>query len=131
MQDKTTVEQAMALIRDGGVITTIGPVQSCIPEMQHAVPEIRLLEEEACKKTGRKVNAIVNQNGFRVAEILCEDYMKSVVYLLKRDSVTTAHFMNSAFMHLKMREVLSSRSLRPHIFETSGEARVALEGSGA
>lgn len=93
------------------------------------VEDLTRVLEDACQKTGRKVKSIVNQNGFRVAEDLYEDYMKSVVYLLKRYSITTAHFSTSGFMRLKMREALSSRSLRPHIFETSEEARMALEGS--
>ena len=43
----TTVEQAMALIRDGDVVTTTGFVQSCIPEMLHAALEKRFLDEGA------------------------------------------------------------------------------------
>ncbi|QAX30613.1 acyl CoA:acetate/3-ketoacid CoA transferase [Leisingera sp. NJS204] len=48
MKDKTTTtEQAMALIRDGDVVTTTGFVQSCIPEMLHAALEKRFIEEGA------------------------------------------------------------------------------------
>lgn len=43
----TTVEQAMALIRDEDVVTTTGFVQSCIPEMLHAALEKRFLDEGA------------------------------------------------------------------------------------
>lgn len=46
MKDKIiAVEQAIALIRDGDVLTTTGFVQSCIPEMLHAALEKRFLEE--------------------------------------------------------------------------------------
>lgn len=46
MKDKTTTtEQAMALIRDGDVVTTTGFVQSCIPEMLHAALEKRFVEQ--------------------------------------------------------------------------------------
>ncbi|WP_323781490.1 acyl CoA:acetate/3-ketoacid CoA transferase [Leisingera sp.] len=48
MKDKTTTtEQAMALIRDGDVVTTTGFVQSCIPEMLHAALEKRFVNEGA------------------------------------------------------------------------------------
>ena len=48
MKDKTTTtEQAMALIRDGDVVTTTGFVQSCIPEMLHAALEKRFVEQGA------------------------------------------------------------------------------------
>ncbi|MEX0301437.1 MAG: CoA-transferase, partial [Leisingera sp.] len=48
MKDKTTTtEQAMALIRDGDVVTTTGFVQSCIPELLHAALEKRFLEQGA------------------------------------------------------------------------------------
>ena len=45
MRDKIiTADEAMALIRDGDVVTTTGFVQSCIPEMLHAALEKRFLE---------------------------------------------------------------------------------------
>ena len=45
MKDKViTAEQAIALIRDGDVLTTTGFVQSCIPEMLHAALESRYIE---------------------------------------------------------------------------------------
>lgn len=48
VKDKTTTaEQAMALIRDGDVVTTTGFVQSCIPEMLHAALEKRFLDQGA------------------------------------------------------------------------------------
>lgn len=45
----TKAEEAMALIRDGDVITTTGFVQSCIPEMLHAALEKRFVDEGSPK----------------------------------------------------------------------------------
>ena len=46
----TTLEQAIALIRDNDVVTTTGFVQSCIPEALHTGLEQRFVE------TGRRSN---------------------------------------------------------------------------
>ena len=84
---------------------------------------------EACKKTGKKVNSVVNQNHFRIAEDLYDDYTKSIEDVLAKYSITTARYTTSAFMRLKMQTSLFERGVRPHIFESSDEARRAVQNA--
>ena len=46
----TTLEQAIALIRDNDVVTTSGFVQSCIPEALHMGLEQRFVERQVIER---------------------------------------------------------------------------------
>lgn len=82
---------------------------------------------EACEKTEGKVNSVVNQNHFRIAEDLYDDYAASIEDVLEQHSITTARYTTSAFMRLKMRTSLFERGVQPHIFESSEEAQRAIQ----
>ena len=84
---------------------------------------------EACKKAGRRVNAVVNHDGFRMAEDLYDDYAEMIQYMMKHYYTTTARYSTSSFMRLKMQEALKRRGLQPHIFESADEAHAIVEAS--
>ncbi|WGI22513.1 malonate decarboxylase subunit alpha [Amylibacter sp. IMCC11727] len=83
----------------------------------------------ACKKTGKRVNSVINQNHFRIAEDLYDDYTAAIEDVLTEYSITTARYTTSAFMRLKMQTSLFERGVRPHIFESSEEARRAVQNA--
>lgn len=85
--------------------------------------------QEAFAKSGRDVKMVMNQNGFRIAEDLQDDYAVSVGQTLEAHSASIAHYTTSAFMRLKMQGELASRGVQPHIFESGEEAHQAIWGS--
>lgn len=85
---------------------------------------------DACEQAGKRVNAIVNHDGCRIADDLYDDYAEMIDLMLKRYYASTSRYSTSAFMRMKMQESLSQRGLQPHIFETAEEARAALSSAG-
>jgi propionate CoA-transferase len=93
------------------------------------IADLQRVLVDACIKAGRRVNAVVNHDGCRIAEDLYEDYADMIQYMLKHYYKTTARYSTSTFMRLKMQEALSRRGLQPHIFESADEAHAAVEAA--
>ncbi|UWQ61850.1 malonate decarboxylase subunit alpha [Leisingera caerulea] len=93
------------------------------------VEDLDRVLRNAFAKSGRDVNIVMNQNGFRIAEDLQDGYAASVGKTLEKNSASVAHYTTSAFMRLKMQGELASRSVQPHIFESGEEAHQAIWGS--
>jgi propionate CoA-transferase len=93
------------------------------------VADLQKVLVNACVKAGRRVNAVVNHDGCRIAEDLYDDYADMIQYMLKHHYKTTARYSTSSFMRLKMGEALSKRGLQPHIFESVDEAHAAVEAA--
>lgn len=81
---------------------------------------------DACEKAGKRVNAVVNHDGSRIAEDLYDDYAAMIEYMMQHHYASTTRYTTSAFMRLKMQEALSKRGLAPHVFEKASEAHEAL-----
>jgi propionate CoA-transferase len=86
---------------------------------------------DACVKAGRRVNAVVNHDGCRIAEDLYDDYAEMIQYMMKHYYKSTARYSTSSFMRLKMKEALSRRGLMPHIFESADEAHAVVDAARA
>ncbi|CAN1721882.1 propionate CoA-transferase [Hyphomicrobium sp. 1Nfss2.1] len=95
------------------------------------VVDLQKVLVDACVKAGRRVNAVVNHDGFRMAEDLYDDYAEMIQYMMKHYYTTTARYSTSSFMRLKMQEALKRRGLQPHIFESADEAHAIVEASRA
>ena len=80
---------------------------------------------DACEKAGKRVNAVVNQDGFRIADDLRDEHSELLEFMMKRYYASMARYTTSAFMRLKMQEALSQRGLQPHIFEREDEAQAS------
>ena len=93
------------------------------------IDDLRKVLIAACEMAGRRVNAVVNHDGCRIAEDLYDDYADMIEYMLAHHYATTTRYTTSTFMRLKMKEALSKRGLAPHIFERAEEAHAALEGA--
>ena len=81
------------------------------------IDNLRKILVSACEKTGKRVNAVVNHDGFRIAEHLYDDYAEMIQYMLDHHYESTTRYATSAFLRLKMQEALSKRGISPHIFE--------------
>jgi propionate CoA-transferase len=93
------------------------------------IADLQKVLVDACIKAGRRVNAVVNHDGCRIAEDLYDDYADMIQYMMKHYYKTTARYSTSSFMRLKMQEALSRRGMQPHIFESADEAHAAVEAA--
>ncbi len=91
------------------------------------VNDIRAAVENTLKPIGQKVYAIVNYDNFRILPELVDEYIDMVKYLLEHYYTGATRYTTSTFLRLKLGEALQKRNLAPHIYESSEEARQALE----
>jgi propionate CoA-transferase len=82
-----------------------------------------------CKKVGKRVNAVVNFDGVRIAEPLYDDYVEMLQFMVEHYYATTTRYATSAFLRLKMQEALRKRGLSPHVFERKEDAHSFLEAA--
>ncbi|ODA68435.1 Acetate CoA-transferase YdiF [Methyloligella halotolerans] len=91
------------------------------------VDDLQKVLVEACEKAGKRVNAVVNHDGCRIADDLYDRYAGMIEHMMDHYYSSTTRYTTSAFMRMKMQEALSRRGLPPHIFERKEEAHAALE----
>ena len=84
---------------------------------------------DACIKAGRRVNAVVNHDGCRIAEDLYDYWAAMIEHMMTHHYDSTARYTTSTFMRLKMQEALSKRGLLPHIYERADEAHTAVRAA--
>ena len=80
-------------------------------------------------RQGRRVQAIVNYEGFEIDRDLEDRYAEMVRDRVERYYAGVTRFTTSAFMRAKLGEALARRKLAPHIFESEAEARASLAGA--
>ena len=95
------------------------------------IDDLRKVLIAACEAAGKRVNAVVNHDGFRIADDLYDDYAEMTDYLLKNHYKSSTRYTTSAFMRLKMQEALRRCGLQPHIYEKAEEALAAVPGEAA
>jgi propionate CoA-transferase len=78
--------------------------------------------ERRCKEIGRKVNVVVNYDGFQIEEAAMDAYAGVVEYMSKTYYGNITRFTTSAFLRDKLGKAIRERGLAPHIYETRGEA---------
>jgi propionate CoA-transferase len=71
---------------------------------------------------GRRVQAVVNYEGFVLDRELEDAYAEMVRECVERFYADVTRFTTSAFMRAKLGEALARRRLAPHIFESEQEA---------
>jgi len=91
------------------------------------IDDLRRVLVEACEKAGRRVNSVVNHDGFRISEAFYDDYAEMIEYLMEHHYATTTRYTTNAFLRLKMQEALKKRGLAPHVFERQEDAHAFLE----
>ena len=93
---------------------------------QQTIEEIRTAVEKMVGPFGRKVFTIVNYDNFTIAPDLIDTYTDMVKYLMNRYYLGVTRYTTSTFLRMKLGQALEKRHLAPHIYESSGEARKAL-----
>jgi propionate CoA-transferase len=93
------------------------------------VDDLQKVLVDACKKAGKRVNAVVNHDGCRIAEDLYDRYAEMIDFMLAHHYKTTTRYSTSAFMRMKMQEALAKRGLQPHIYERAEEAQAVLDAA--
>jgi propionate CoA-transferase len=95
------------------------------------IEDLKKVLVDACKSAGRRVNSVVNHDGFRLADDLYDEYANLIQYLTEHCYATTTRYTTSTFMRVKMQEALKKRGLKPHIYERPEEAHAILEQQAA
>jgi len=72
---------------------------------------------------GKRVNSIVNYDGFTIDDDAVADYMEAVRYVEQTYYIRVSRYTNSGFMRLKLGQELEKRRLSSRVFETGREAR--------
>jgi propionate CoA-transferase len=93
------------------------------------VADLQKVLVDACTATGRRVDAIVNQDACRIAEDLYDAYADMVAYMAKHHYARTARYATSFITRRKLQEALRRRGLDTHVFECAEEAYAALEAA--
>jgi len=75
----------------------------------------------------RRVNSIVNYDGFTIDDEAVGDYMDAVRYVEQTYYLKVSRYTNSGFMRLKLGQELEKRRLSSRVFETGREARRILD----
>lgn len=71
---------------------------------------------------GKRVNSIVNYEGFSVDDEAMDAYMDAVRYVEKKYYIKVSRFTNSGFLRLKLGKELEKRGVSARVFETRHEA---------
>jgi propionate CoA-transferase len=91
------------------------------------VERIRKAVASRCETIGRKVQVVVNYDGFRIDDSVVADYTAMVRDIVRKHYEQVSRYTTSAFMRLKLGDALAERELAPHIFETREEAQGFLQ----
>jgi len=86
------------------------------------IEDIRAAVERRCAKLGKKVDLIVNYDGFDIVEDLVGEYAAMVKDVTDRFYRRVTRYTTSAFMRMKLGDALSERGLAPHIYESGEKA---------
>ncbi|MEC9268004.1 MAG: acyl CoA:acetate/3-ketoacid CoA transferase [Pseudomonadota bacterium] len=92
------------------------------------VDAIRDAVARVCDPLGRKVRAVVNYDSFTLDETVADAYATMVSEVVDTYYSDVSRYTTSAFLRLKLGEMLSRRGLAPHIYESEAEARRGLGG---
>jgi propionate CoA-transferase len=88
--------------------------------------EVQTAVERRCLEIGKKVNAIVNYDGFEILEPAMDAYAEVVKHMSQHYYLNSTRYSTSAFLRNKLGAAIGERGLAPHIYETKGEAEAAL-----
>lgn len=88
--------------------------------------DVHAAVEAKCRAIGRKVNVIVNYDGFEIMEPALDAYTQVVQSLSNQYYLGTVRYSTSAFLRDKLGAAIQARGLAPHIYETRSEAEAAI-----
>ena len=91
------------------------------------IQEVKKAVEKILAPLGKKVYTIVNYDNFTILPDLVEQYTETVKYLVNKYYTGVTRYTTSTFLRMKLGEALQKRGVKPHIYESSQEAREALK----
>lgn len=95
-----------------------------------SVEEVLRVEQvvtQTCSPLAKRVDVIVNYDGFQIDEVLEADWARMVAGLTDKYYGNISRYSGSAFMRMKLRQVFAEAP--NHIFETSDQARSFLKNT--
>ncbi|MCC7254147.1 malonate decarboxylase subunit alpha [Hyphomicrobium sp.] len=95
------------------------------------VTDLQKAISDACKAAGRRVNAVINQDGCRIAEDLYDVYADMVAHVHKTYYARMARYATSAITRQKLQDALRRRGLETQIYERAEDAYAVLEQEAA
>jgi propionate CoA-transferase len=87
--------------------------------------DVREAVERKCREIGKKVDVIVNYDGFEVSEPALDAYAEVVDHMVSHYYGKIMRYTTSAFLRDKLGTAIKERGLAPHIYETRTEAEAA------
>jgi len=88
--------------------------------------DVQAAVERKCKEIGKKVNTVVNYDGFEIMEPAMDAYAEVVAHMTAHYYANSTRYSTSAFLRNKLGAAISGRGLAPHIYETQAEAEAAI-----
>lgn len=91
------------------------------------IQEAREEVEKIMAPLGKKVHTIVNYDNFNILPDLVDEYTEMVKYLVNKYYTEVTRYTTSTFLRMKLGDALQKRGVKPHIYESSDEARKAIK----
>jgi propionate CoA-transferase len=91
-----------------------------IHDVKQAVEKILALLE-------KQVYTIVNYDNFTILPDLVDEYIEMVKYVVNKYYTGVTRYTTSTFLRMKLGDALQKRGVKPHIYESSEEAKRALK----
>ncbi len=91
------------------------------------IQEVKEAVEKILTPLGKKVHTIVNYDNFTILPDLVDEYTEMVKYLVNKYYSEVTRYTTSTFLRMKLGDALQKRGVKPHIYESSKEAREALK----
>jgi propionate CoA-transferase len=88
--------------------------------------DVQTAVERKCKEIGRRMDVIVNYDGFEILEPAMDAYAEVVKHMSENYYSNITRYSTSAFLRNKLGAAISERGLAAHIYETRGEAEAAI-----
>ncbi len=86
------------------------------------IAEIFEVAVRRCEAAGKRLDVVVNYDGFRIEEELLDEYAGMVHVLVQFYYDRVSRYTTSAFMRMKIGDALRGRGVSPGVFETRDEA---------
>lgn len=91
-------------------------------ETQEDVDNIEKIVEENCRRAGKKVNALINYNGFRIDDNLFDAYLEMGNSIIRRYYAKVSRYNTNMEARAKFDAEFGSRNLEGNIFPSREEA---------
>jgi propionate CoA-transferase len=90
------------------------------------IREVKKAVEKILTPLRKKVHTIVNYDNFTILPDLVDEYTEMVRYLVNKYYSEVTRYTTSTFLRMKLGDALQKRGVKPHIYESSEEAKEAL-----